>query len=191
LADEVSIALLAPADAEDAELVERLAALINRVYDEAERGLWLEGAQRIDGAQLAQLIAGGEIAVATRDGRTAGSIRVRQVADDASELGILVAAPNERGTGVGTALVDFAERHGRERGMRAIQLELLVPRAGQHPGKELLRAWYRRCGYRLIGVRPVDEVYPQLTPLLATPCDLERYEKPLAAPAASGERAGR
>jgi GNAT superfamily N-acetyltransferase len=186
VAGDIAIGLLEPAAAQDAELVEGLAALINRVYDDAERGLWLNRTGRTDAAELAGLIAAGEIAVATRDGRIAGSIRIRQVAEDTGELGILVAAPEQRGTGVGTALVDFAERHSRERGMRAIRLELLVAREWQHPSKELLRAWYERCGYRLIDVRDVGEVYPQLPPLLATPCDIERYEKPLAAPRASG-----
>jgi GNAT superfamily N-acetyltransferase len=181
VAGALAIALLEPEAAEDAALVEQLMALINIVYDDAERGLWLDGAQRIDAAELARFIAAGEIAVARRDGRIAGSVRVRQVAEDVGELGILVAAPDQRAIGVGTALVDFAERHSRERGMRAIRLELLVAREWRHPSKEQLRAWYERCGYRLIDVLDVGEVYPQLPPLLATPCDLERYEKPLAA----------
>jgi GNAT superfamily N-acetyltransferase len=184
VAGALAIALLEPAAADDGALVQRLTALVNRVYDDAERGLWRDRAQRIGAAELAGFIAAGEIAVATRDGRIAGSVRVRQVAEDVGELGILVAAPDQRG--VGTALVGFAERHCRERGLRAIRLELLVARAFKHPSKEHLRAWYERCGYRLVDVRDVDEVYPQLTPLLATPCDLERYEKPLAAVPGAG-----
>jgi GNAT superfamily N-acetyltransferase len=179
VADALAIALLEPAAAQEAELVEGLAALINRVYDDAERGLWRDRAGRTDPDELARFIAAGEIAVARRDGRIAGSVRVRQVAPDIGELGILVAAPDQRGIGVGTALLDFAERHCRERGLRAIRLELLVARAFKHPSKELLRAWYERSGYRLIDVLDVGAVYPQLPPLLATPCDLERYEKPL------------
>jgi GNAT superfamily N-acetyltransferase len=179
VAGGLAIAVLEPAAAQDAELVHGLAALINRVYDDAERGLWRDRAGRTDAAELAGFIAAGEIAVATRDGRIAGSVRVRRVAEDIGELGILVAAPDQRGIGVGTALVDFAERHSREHGMRAIRLELLVAREWRHPGKELLRAWYERCGYRLVDVLDVGAVYPQLPPLLATPCDLERYEKPL------------
>ena len=92
---------------------------------------------------------------------------------------MLVAAPQQRGTGIGRALVDFAERHSRERGLRAIQLELLVPRAWRHPSKEFLKAWYRRRGYRLIRTGRIDDAHPQLAPLLATPCDLAVHEKPL------------
>ena len=46
---------------------------------------------------------------------------------------MLVAAPDQRGTGVGRALVAFAEQRSRERGLRAMQLELLLPRTWQHP----------------------------------------------------------
>jgi hypothetical protein len=63
--------------------------------------------------------------------------------------------------------------------MRAIRLELLVPRDWRHPSKEALKVWYTRIGYRRVGTCSVDDTYPQLAPLLATPCDLDLYEKPL------------
>ena len=94
---------------------------------------------------------------------------------------MLVAAPDQRGTGVGRALVAFAEEHSRERGLRAIQLELLVPRTWRHPSKEFLKAWYGRIGYRPVRTGTIDENHPHLAPLLATPCDLNVYEKPLQA----------
>ena len=60
-----------------------------------------------------------------------------------------------------------------------MQLELLVPREWRHPGKELLRAWYSRLGYRRIRTGSSEDSYPNLAPLLATPCDIDVYEKPL------------
>ena len=92
---------------------------------------------------------------------------------------MLVAAPEHRGTGVGRDLVAFAEQRGRERGLRAMQLELLLPRTWQHPSKEFLKAWYGRIGYQPIRTRSIDAAYPHLAPLLATPCDLAVYEKHL------------
>ena len=130
-------------------------------------------------AELATDIRSGELAVATRDGRILGCMRVHDVGADTSEFGILVAAPDQRGTGVGRALIEFAERHSRERGLRAIQLELLVPREWTHPAKEFLKDWYGRRGYALIGVRDVHPAYPQAAPQLATPCDLQVREKRL------------
>jgi GNAT superfamily N-acetyltransferase len=176
---EIAISLLQAADSHDVRLVDQLTRLINGVYSTAESGLWRDGAARTTASELAELIAARQIVVATRGGRIAGSVRVHDIADDASELGMLVAAPDQRGTGVGRALVAFAERHSRERGLRAIQLELLVPRGWRHPSKEFLKSWYGRRGYRLIRTGGIDDAYPHLAPLLATPCDLAVYEKPL------------
>ena len=106
---------------------------------------------------------------------------MHQVADDVSEFGMLVAAPDHRGTSIGRALVGFAERHSRDHGLRAMQLELLVPRDWRHPSKEFLKSWYGRIGYRLIKTRSMDSAHPHLAPLLATPCDLQVHEKPLHA----------
>ena len=84
-----------------------------------------------------------------------------------------------RSTGVGRALVEFAERRSRDRGGRAMQLELPVPCEWSHPVKEFLKGWYGRRGYELIRVRRMDDTYPRLAPWLATPCDLTVYEKVL------------
>ncbi len=92
---------------------------------------------------------------------------------------MLAAAPEQRGVGVGRALLDFAEERSRQRGRRAMQLELLVPRGWRHPSKEYLRSWYGHRGYRLSRTTTLDEAYPHLAPLLATPCELEIHAKPL------------
>jgi GNAT superfamily N-acetyltransferase len=175
----VAVRLLRVADSRDARLVDHVTSLVNDVYASAESGLWRDGAPRTTAAELAELIRAEEIAVATRHGQIAGSVRLHDVADDLSEFGMLVAAPDHRGTGVGRALVAFAEEHSRERGLRAIQLELLVPRAWRHPSKEFLKAWYGRLGYRPVRTGSIDDAHPHLAPLLATPCDLDVYEKPL------------
>jgi GNAT superfamily N-acetyltransferase len=175
----LTIELLSAEDSRDARLVGQLTDLINHVYAVAEAGLWIDGATRTTPTELAELIAAGEIAVARRDGEVAGSIRIRDVAHDTSEFGMLVAAFEQRGTGVGSGLVEFVERHTRERGRRAMQLELLVPREWKHPSKELLKAWYGRIGYQLIRSGSMQDSYPYLAPLLATPCDLLGYEKAL------------
>jgi GNAT superfamily N-acetyltransferase len=175
----IAIRLLEAADSHDERLVHHLTSLINEVYATAESGLWRDGATRTTASELAELIRAQQIAVATRQGQIAGSVRVHDVADDASEFGMLVAAPDQRGTGVGRALVAFAEQRSRERGLRAIQLELLVPRGWRHPSKEFLKAWYSRIGYRPLRTTSIDDAHPHLAPLLATPCDLAVYEKPL------------
>jgi GNAT superfamily N-acetyltransferase len=177
--EPIRVALLAPARAGDAALVARLAEVINRAYAHAERGLWHEEAARTTALEIADLVAAGEIAVATRGGELAGTIRVRDLAAGTSELGMLAAAGDHRGTGVGRALVDFVEERSRARGLRAVRLELLLPREWRHPSKERLKAWYGRRGYRVVGSSSVEAAHPHLAPLLATPCELAVYEKPL------------
>jgi GNAT superfamily N-acetyltransferase len=177
--DTIAVRVLESADSGDARLVDELTELINVVYATAESGLWREGVTRTTASELADLIAAREIAVAARNGHIAGAVRIHDVAGDTSEFGMLAAAPDQRARGVGRALLDFAEGQGRERGLRAIQLELLVPRTWQHPSKEFLKAWYGRPGYRLVRTTQLDDGHPHLAPLLATPCDLEVHEKPL------------
>jgi GNAT superfamily N-acetyltransferase len=179
LTRQPSVGLLEPEAGQEAGLVDQLTALINRVYATAESGLWRDGTSRTTATEVAELIRAGQIAVAARDGRIVGSVRIHDVAEDASEFGLLVAAADQRSTGVGRALVDFVEARSRQRGLRAVQLELLVPRAWSHPSKEFLRTWYGRRGYRIIRTRSFDDAYPQLASLLATACDLEIHQKRL------------
>ncbi len=176
----VSIAMAPTEAADDIALVAELTDLVNRVYDVAEEGLWREGASRTTTSELADLIAAGQIAVARdEDGRIVGAVRIRQLADGTGEFGMLVCAPEQRGTGIGRALVDFAERRCADRGARTVQLELLVPRGWAHPVKEFLRGWYLRLGYILERKGELEQDYPHLVPLLATPCDFLVFHKPM------------
>ena len=121
---ETTIRVLDAADGEDAGLLTRLVDLVNEVDDVAEAGLWKDGATRTTAPELAELIRAGEIVVATRGGGVVGCVRLHDVSVDTSELGMLVAAPDQRSTGVGRALVDHVERRGRERALRAVRLEI-------------------------------------------------------------------
>jgi GNAT superfamily N-acetyltransferase len=177
---EVAVAKLDPAASRDAALVQQLTDLVNEVYAVAEEGLWQDGTPRTTTTEIAGLVAAGEIAVATvPDGTVVGSVHLHRVAADTSELGMLVAAPDRRGAGIGRALVAFAERTSREQGLRAIQLELLVPREWRHPSKDFLAAWYGRIGYPIVRIGRIDDAHPHLAPFLATPCDVQVREKPL------------
>jgi GNAT superfamily N-acetyltransferase len=164
---------------DDAGLAAEIAGLVNRVYAEAEAGIWVEGAARTTEAEMAELIRAGQIAVVRSDERVVGSVRVQQLDDGVGEFGMLVAAPEERGTGIGTKLVSFTERWARQRGLSRMQLELLVPRTWAHPVKEFLRDWYTRIGYRVVRQGDFGRDYPALVPHLACPCDFLVFRKDL------------
>jgi GNAT superfamily N-acetyltransferase len=175
------IAMLNQHDSDDGSVVEQVSKLVNTVYRTAESGMWRDGTTRTTPAEVATLIDAGQIAVVIRSGLIVGSIYMHDIAHDATEFGMLAADPDHRGTGIGRALVDFAESAARRRGHRAMQLELLVPREWQHPSKEFLKAWYGRRGYRVVRTTTLDADHPSLAPLLVTPCDFWVYEKSLAA----------
>lgn len=171
--------MLPSATATDRQLVREITDLVNEVYASAEAGLWIDGATRTTTAEMQQMIAADEIAVAWVDGRVVGAVRVQQLDDRVGEFGMLVAHPARRGEGVGRELVSFAEALSGRRGLATMQLEVLLPRGWLHPTKEFLKAWYTRLGYRPVRAGSIDESYPQLAPLLATPCDFAVYHKPL------------
>ena len=175
----IEIDLLEPAAAEDAELVERLTDLINQVYVVAEEGIWQPGWARTNPAEVAGLIEAGEIAVTRLGEEIPGVVRVQSLDDGTGEFGMLAADPERRGIGIGRDLVQFSEQLSRDRGHKAMQLELLVPREWKHPSKVFLDEWYRRIGYEVIRTTEIDDMYPELAPLLATPCDFVVYEKAL------------
>jgi GNAT superfamily N-acetyltransferase len=172
--------------AADVGLVAEITDLVNRVYAGAEEGLWLDGASRTTEREIAALIRGEQVAAARCDGRLAGIVRVRRLDGDEGEFGMLVAAPEQRGVGIGRELVGFAERWARERGLARMQLELLVPQTWSHPVKEFLRDWYTRIGYRVVRTGNFDEDYPALAAQLATPCDFVIFHKDLTGVAAGG-----
>ena len=74
------------------ELVEQLTDLVNDVYTNAESGLWRDGFIRTRTSDFAELVAAGQVAVATiADGVVVGSMQFRQISADTSEFGMLVA----------------------------------------------------------------------------------------------------
>jgi ribosomal protein S18 acetylase RimI-like enzyme len=171
------IEMLAP-DAADGAVTE-VADLVNRVYATAEEGLWRPGAARTTFAETREYIRRGEIAVARLDGRIVGSVRIQRLDGGLGEFGMLAADPAHRGVGIGRRLIRFAERLIRDDGRDTMQLELLVPKTWTHPSKQFLHEWYTRLGYRVVRTGDIDEQYPALAPLLATPCDFVVYHKAL------------
>jgi GNAT superfamily N-acetyltransferase len=176
----VEISFAPPAEAADAGFLSETADLVNRVYADAEKGIWREGAERTSVAELAGAVRAGELAVARLDGHLAGAVRVRRLPTGEGEFGMLVASPEHRGIGLGRRLVDFAEGWARERGLATMRLELLLPRDWTHPVKEFLREWYTRMGYRPVRTASFADDFPELEPLLATPCDFVIYHKSLS-----------
>jgi GNAT superfamily N-acetyltransferase len=152
---------------------ERLAEIINAAYHAGEAGLWEPGWQRISAEGVKPLVAAGEIAVAWQEGEPVGCVRIRRLEDGAGMFGMLSVDPAAHGTGLGKALIAFAEATFPD--ADEMELELLIPRGAPHPQKVRLHEWYSRLGYVQVGRRDFAE------PLLAGPADLWVYRKNLRA----------
>ena len=178
-APPIEVELLSRTARADATLMERISELANEVYAVAEAGLWTDGATRTSVAEIVQLTRAAQIAVARMDGQVVGCVRVQRLDERTGEFGMLCADPAQRGIGIGRELIRFVERKSLADGLGTMQLEVLVPRDWTHPTKQLLVEWYSRTGYRIARTGTIDELYPELAPLLATPCDLVIYRKDL------------
>jgi GNAT superfamily N-acetyltransferase len=161
------------------EHVGELVRLINDAYAAGEVGLWRDGLERTDEAEVADAVDAGEMLVATAGGRTVGCARVRALDATTGEVGLIAVDPAAWGDGTGGALVRAAEDLARSRGAATMRLVLLVPRDAVHPVKERLREWYTRQAYEIEGSVAMEEAMPNVAPSLAVPCDLLLFRKTL------------
>jgi GNAT superfamily N-acetyltransferase len=125
---------------------------------------------------------------ATVDSRLAGGACVRPLDAGTADLGLVAAAPDRWGRGVGRELVRSAEELMRSHGVTTMQLELLVPKGWVHPEKDRLRSWYTRLGYRVVRSAPFEEVAAHLASELAVPCEFLILRKGLAEAPGRGAR---
>jgi GNAT superfamily N-acetyltransferase len=184
--ETAEVKLLARDEASDGALVEELARIVNEAYAVGEAGLWVEGATRITPPEIAEAIRSGGMLAATLDGLVVGCAYIRPLDEGTADLGLISAAPDQWGSGIGRELVRSAEELMRSRGVTTMQLELLVPKEWVHPEKERLRSWYTRLGYRVVRSAPFEQVAAHLKSQLAAPCEFLIFQKQLVeAPAAA------
>jgi GNAT superfamily N-acetyltransferase len=199
------LAVCSPSDADDADLLAHLVAMVNAAYTRgeglaSEGGMWKgERVERINTAEACALLrarklvlcrptaAAADAAAAAADAavpapRLAGSV-LCDVAFDAAarvgELGMLCVDATCLGQGVGRLLMREAEATCVAAGCVAIRLELLAPSEFQHPVKAWLDAWYQREGYAVGDCEDFASAYPRIAPLLV-PCVFTTYRKELA-----------
>jgi GNAT superfamily N-acetyltransferase len=173
------VELLAAGAADDEDLMDAVARVINRAYALGEDGLWVEGTTRTNPAEVAELVRSGGMLVATLDGEVVGCGFVRPLDATTLDLGLISASPEHRGIGVGREIVRSAEDLARARGVTTMQLELLVPQGWVHPQKDRLRAWYTRLGYETVRSAPFEEIATHAESQLATPCEFLVFRKAL------------
>ncbi|KAI1300568.1 hypothetical protein F5Y03DRAFT_385902 [Xylaria venustula] len=133
---KAEIAVPPPSAADDKAFITALTTLVNRVYSEAERGIYRTDFELTSPEDVAELVRAGEVAVAyclpdadaadisaphsnhDDEGKDAevsaqpipiGCIAMKQVGPSTGEFGMLAVDPSQRGYGIGGDLVRFAE----------------------------------------------------------------------------------
>jgi GNAT superfamily N-acetyltransferase len=172
-----------PSDSDlEADNIKRLLDLINEVYDEAESGMWKRKGTRTNAAEIERLLRSRALILAEIDGALVGSINVNLMGNGVGEFGMLVADRKHRGKGIGSALMDSAEKWACEMACHTVRIELLTPRNRTHPSKEFMKKWCARMGYKPLATESFEILHPELVPELATECDFTVWHKSLARP---------
>jgi len=131
-----------------------LAALVNSAYrGDSSRAGWtteadLLGGQRVDVERLAELVAksGNVVLVLRGDGAPAACVHLERHDRDCY-LGMLTVEPTAQGGGIGSRLLEAAERWAKDNWrVETVHMTVIVQRI------ELI-AWYERRGYQRTGER--------------------------------------
>jgi ribosomal protein S18 acetylase RimI-like enzyme len=130
-----------------------IVALVNSAYrGDSSRAGWtteadILGGQRTDAEEIAQLIAeaGSEFMLCLRDDELVGSVHLLRQDAHTAYLGMLVIKPGLQGQGLGSRLMDKAERFLKNKwGVSSLQMQVITLR-------EELIAFYERRGFKRTG----------------------------------------
>lgn len=174
----LQIEVLPESASEDLVTMNAVTDLVNEVYATAEQGLWLPGATRTNVREIAELTRAGQIVVARLADVIVGSIRVQRL--DRRRARPECWSPT-RATEIweSAALRHFVVEKLRREGVKTLQIELLIPRGWTQESKTFMAGWNERAGYEVVRQGAFEEQFPDLAPLLATPCDFIIYNKAL------------
>jgi GNAT superfamily N-acetyltransferase len=156
-------------------VVQDLCNLINRVYGEAEAGLFHPGRQRILLTALEKLVEAQALLVAEIENKIVGCVHVELLDENRAKLGMLTVDTNYQSWGIGRELVKTAEKWAIDKNCSIMRLELLTPKRGTHVQKEFLKSWYQRLGYSA----QFNTRY-EAENALAVPCYFTVYHKELS-----------
>jgi len=133
-----TIRVATPADAE------RLTALINAAFQLAE-GFFIEG-DRITLDEVVSSFEKGEFLVVEEDGQLSACVYL-EPQQERTYLGLLSVDPTLQRAGLGTVLLEAAEKHSAKGGSQSIYMKVVNLRTE-------LTAYYRKRGYVEQGTSP-------------------------------------
>jgi GNAT superfamily N-acetyltransferase len=139
---------------------ERLFNIIRIAYAETEKEVWGEGYVRVSREQLKQHIKEDQFLIALIDDEIVGGIRYYEKKPGCWTFGLLGAAFEHKGKGIGRALIAEAENKAISAGGTEMSIEVLRAKDIDTDFKVNLANWYQRLGYEFTGKIDVMSVYP-------------------------------
>ena len=94
---------------------------------------------RTNPVEVERLLRAQALILAEIDGMLVGSVNINFFSDGFGEFGMLVADRRYRGLGIGSALVEHAEKWARQNACHTMRLEILAPRYWTHPMRSLIQ----------------------------------------------------
>ena len=161
---------------------ERLYDIVIIAYRETEKEVWGENYVRISKDDFKKHISAGEILVArNEEERVVGGVRCFQLRDGIWSFSLLGADFNEKGKGIGRALINAVEERALAQGGHSINIEILRAKDINTEFKTILSNWYQRLGYDYIKALDVYEVYdlPEKWSKLVNPSVFDCFQKKL------------
>ena len=140
---------------------ERLFNIIRVAYAETEKEVWGEGYVRVSRSTLQQHITDDQILIAMIDDEIVGGVRCYEKQPGCWTFGLLGAAFEHKGKGIGRALIAEAEDKARSAGATEMSIEVLRAKDIDTDFKVNLANWYQRLGYEYTGQIDVMSVYPE------------------------------
>lgn len=158
---------------------ERLFNIIRIAYAETEKEVWGEGYVRVSREHLQEHINDDEIIVALIDDEIVGGIRVYEKKSNCWTFGLLGAAFEHKGKGIGRALIAAAEDKAKSAGAKEMSIEILRAIDIDTDFKVHLAEWYQRLGYEFTGKIDVMSVYADAEKWarLVNPSEFDCYVK--------------
>jgi len=132
-------------------------------YAVTEEEVWGPNYTRMPFEEFLGVIGKGQLYVARLNKEVVGSIQVKPLSENTFVFGLLSADFNQKGNGIGRALIEQAEDHARKAGAKHMQLEILRPLGIDVPFKSVLKDWYEGMGYILESTMTFLERKPNRT----------------------------
>jgi GNAT superfamily N-acetyltransferase len=132
------------------EQIERLYSLMIFAYARTEIEIWGHDYIRMNKDKYLEILKEDGFLIALINNQIVGSVYVYPLSDTEYGFGLLNADFALAGKGIGSSLVQAAEKYAKQKGAQTIKIEILRPKDFVVSSKEILKEWYLKFNYSFV-----------------------------------------